>query len=90
MQGKKLVQTQNAMKTILKEMRPDDHLTIINFADEVVIWNEHGDILPATAKNVARYVTVSDARFLVVQTCQNGKNIQNDRKLYQTAINYTK
>jgi hypothetical protein len=26
----------------------------------------------------------------VVQTCQNGKNIQNDRKLYQTAINYTK
>jgi hypothetical protein len=30
------------------------------------------------------------ARFFLVQTCQNDKNIPNDHKLYQTAINYTK
>jgi hypothetical protein len=30
------------------------------------------------------------ARFFMVQTYQNGKNIPNDHKLYQTAINYTK
>jgi hypothetical protein len=28
------------------------------------------------------------ARFLLVQTYQNGKNIPNDHKLYQTTINY--
>jgi hypothetical protein len=30
------------------------------------------------------------ARFLLVQTYQNGKNIPKDPKLYQTTINYTK
>jgi hypothetical protein len=30
------------------------------------------------------------ARFFLVQTFQIGKNITNDHKLYQTAINYTK
>jgi hypothetical protein len=30
------------------------------------------------------------ARFFLVQTYQIGKNITNDHKLYQTAINYTK
>jgi hypothetical protein len=30
------------------------------------------------------------ARFFLVQTYQYGKNIPNDHKLYQTAINYTK
>jgi hypothetical protein len=29
------------------------------------------------------------ARFLSVQTYQNGKNIPNDHKLYQTSIKYT-
>jgi hypothetical protein len=29
------------------------------------------------------------ARFFLIQTYQNGKNIPNDHKLYQTAINYT-
>jgi hypothetical protein len=33
---------------------------------------------------------IRDARFLLVQTYQNGKNIPNYRKLYQTAINYAK
>jgi hypothetical protein len=30
------------------------------------------------------------ARFFMVQTYQNGKNIPNDHKLDHTAINYTK
>jgi TPR repeat protein len=30
------------------------------------------------------------ARFFLAQTYQNGKNIPNDCKLYQSAINYTK
>jgi hypothetical protein len=30
------------------------------------------------------------ARFVLVQTYQNGKNITHDHKLCQTAINYTK
>jgi hypothetical protein len=30
------------------------------------------------------------ARFFLEQTYQNVKNITNDHKLYQTAINYTK
>jgi hypothetical protein len=30
------------------------------------------------------------ARFFLVQTYQNGKNIPNDQKLYKKAVNYTK
>jgi hypothetical protein len=30
------------------------------------------------------------ARFFLVQIYQNGKNIPNDHKLYQKAVNYTK
>jgi hypothetical protein len=30
------------------------------------------------------------ARFFLVQKYQNGKNVPNDHKLYQTAVNYTK
>jgi hypothetical protein len=30
------------------------------------------------------------ARFFLVQICQNGKNVPNDHKLYQKAVNYTK
>jgi hypothetical protein len=30
------------------------------------------------------------ARFFLVQTYQNGKNIPNDYKLYQTALHYAK
>jgi TPR repeat protein len=36
------------------------------------------------------YIGFRAARFFLVQTYQNGKNIPNDHKLYQTAINYTK
>jgi hypothetical protein len=71
MQGKKLLQTQNAMKTILKEMRPDDHLTIISFADNVTVWQKSGDvtdwqnsgdaILSATSANVAAAVDYVDS-----------------------------
>ena len=42
MQGKKLLQTQNAMKTILNEMRPEDHLTLITFSDDVITWSLNG------------------------------------------------
>jgi hypothetical protein len=34
--------------------------------------------------------TTMVARFFLVQTYQNKKNIPNDHKLYQTAINHTK
>jgi hypothetical protein len=30
------------------------------------------------------------ARFFLLRTCQNGKNVPNDHTLYQTAIKYTK
>jgi hypothetical protein len=35
-------------------------------------------------------VKIRVARFFLVQIYQIGKNITNDHKLYQTAINYTK
>lgn len=52
MQGKKLVQTQTAMKTILSEMIDTDLLTIINFADNVHVWNEYGEVLKASPENI--------------------------------------
>ncbi len=71
MQGKQLLQTQNAMKTILKETRPKDHLTIISFADNVTVWQKSGDatdwqksgdaILSATSDNVASAVDYVDS-----------------------------
>jgi hypothetical protein len=40
-------------------------------------------------KIVALLFWIRVARFSLVQTYQNGKNIPNDHKLYQTAIHYS-
>ena len=55
MQGKKLLQTQNAMKTILNEMRPEDHLTLITFSDDVITWSLNGQ--ESTLRYLAPIVT---------------------------------
>jgi hypothetical protein len=44
----------------------------------------------AKLTSAAVWMMLRAARFFLVQTYQNGKNIKNDNKLYQTAINYTK
>jgi len=61
MQGKKLLQTQTAMKTILKEMRTDDYLTIISFADDIVVWDLTSTILRATPDNVEAAINYVDS-----------------------------
>jgi uncharacterized protein with von Willebrand factor type A (vWA) domain len=43
--GKKMKQTKSAMSTILAEMRPQDFITIMVFADETVTWSLNGDIV---------------------------------------------
>ena len=55
MQGKKLLQTQNAMETILNEMRPEDHLTLITFSDDVITWSLNGQ--ESTLRYLAPIVT---------------------------------
>ena len=53
MQGKKIKQTKDAMKTILEELRPGDFMTIINFADNVTTWDHNGNVVvPVTEENV--------------------------------------
>jgi hypothetical protein len=42
------------------------------------------------AAHIGRYNTIRVARFFFVRTYQNRKNMPNDQKLYQTAINYNK
>ncbi len=60
MQGKKLVQIQSAMATILREMRPNDFLTIINFSDDVQVWNDGGKILQASPENIDKAIGFVD------------------------------
>jgi hypothetical protein len=43
-----------------------------------------------TAADMNQLVRNRVARFFLVQTYQNGKNIPNDHKLYQMAIKYSK
>ena len=39
MMDKKLIQTKNAMKTILSELREGmDYMTIITFSDDITVW----------------------------------------------------
>lgn len=53
MLGKKIKQTKDAMKTILKELRVGDFITIINFADNVTTWDHDGNVVvPVTEENV--------------------------------------
>jgi hypothetical protein len=64
-------------------------LPIVDYAtcqDQLRIALQNDFILVTSLTNVPCRV----ARFLLVLTYQIGKNVTNDHKLYQTAINYTK
>ena len=57
MRGKKMLQTQSAMKTILSELREQDYMSIINFSDEMFVWeHENSRLIPASEENVERSI----------------------------------
>ena len=56
MEGKKMLQTQSAMKTILSELRDgSDYMTIVTFSDEAKTWVWDGNVVApvSTASKLA-------------------------------------
>ena len=56
MEGKKMLQTQSAMKTILSELRDgSDYMTIVSFSDEIRTWEWDGNVVApvSTASKLA-------------------------------------
>ncbi|EHA99722.1 Inter-alpha-trypsin inhibitor heavy chain H5 [Heterocephalus glaber] len=50
MVGTKLQQTRDALTTILHDLRPQDHFSIIGFSNRIKVWKDH--LVPVTPSNV--------------------------------------
>uniref|UniRef100_A0A672GE10 Inter-alpha-trypsin inhibitor heavy chain 5 n=1 Tax=Salarias fasciatus TaxID=181472 RepID=A0A672GE10_SALFA len=69
MTGTKIKQTQEALFTILRDLRYEDHFNFISFSNKIKVWKPDG-LVQATADNV------SDAkRFILRLTANGGTNI---------------
>ena len=56
MRHRKMHQTIAAMVTILGEMRPEDHLTIVSFATNVTVWDAGASVIvQATPGNIRSF-----------------------------------
>uniref|UniRef100_A0A8C0ISR9 Inter-alpha-trypsin inhibitor heavy chain 5 n=1 Tax=Chelonoidis abingdonii TaxID=106734 RepID=A0A8C0ISR9_CHEAB len=51
MVGAKLRQTKDALFTILKDLRPEDHFNIIGFSDRIKVWQQD-HMVPVTPNNI--------------------------------------
>uniref|UniRef100_A0A8C6X8A7 Inter-alpha-trypsin inhibitor heavy chain 5 n=1 Tax=Naja naja TaxID=35670 RepID=A0A8C6X8A7_NAJNA len=51
MVGTKMKQTQEALFTILHDLRPGDHFNIIGFSNEIKVWKEK-QLVPVTPENI--------------------------------------
>ncbi|KAM9172045.1 inter-alpha-trypsin inhibitor heavy chain H5 [Pangshura tecta] len=51
MVGTKLRQTKDALFTILKDLRPEDHFNIIGFSDRIKVWQQD-HMMPVTPTNI--------------------------------------
>ena len=66
MRHRKMHQTIAAMVTILGEMRPEDHLTIVSFATNVTVWDAGTSVIvQATPANI-RYVIIITIIIMVI------------------------
>uniref|UniRef100_A0A8C5G7G3 Inter-alpha-trypsin inhibitor heavy chain 5 n=1 Tax=Gouania willdenowi TaxID=441366 RepID=A0A8C5G7G3_GOUWI len=69
MVGTKMKQTQEALFTILKSLRPEDHFNFISFSNKIRVWQPNR-LVQATPGNV------SDAkRFILMLSTTGGTNI---------------
>ncbi|CAN9508438.1 unnamed protein product [Ophioblennius macclurei] len=69
MTGTKIKQTQEALFTILRDLRYEDHFNFISFSNKIKVWKPDG-LVQATPDNV------SDAkRFILRLTANGGTNI---------------
>ncbi|XP_058479582.1 inter-alpha-trypsin inhibitor heavy chain H5 isoform X1 [Solea solea] len=69
MLGKKIRQTKDALFTILKDLRPEDHFNFISFSSKVKVW-QPGRLVPVTP------LTVRDAKkFIFTLVPSGGTNI---------------
>ncbi|XP_010284264.1 PREDICTED: inter-alpha-trypsin inhibitor heavy chain H4 [Phaethon lepturus] len=68
MAGRKIEQTRDALLKILKDLRPEDHFSVITFNSKVVEWKS--SLLQATAENVA-----SAAGFVQTLSASGGTDI---------------
>ncbi|XP_003473567.3 inter-alpha-trypsin inhibitor heavy chain H5 [Cavia porcellus] len=50
MVGTKLQQTRDALTTILLDLRPQDHFSIIGFSNRIKVWKDH--LVPVTPNNI--------------------------------------
>lgn len=51
MEGKKMLQTQSAMKTILSELRDgSDYMTIVSFSDKIKTWEWDGNVVAPVSR----------------------------------------
>ena len=60
MNGKKLIQVKNAMKSILNQLRDIDFFSILHFSDVVTEWR-----LEATAATKGQKISIGNCDFLV-------------------------
>ena len=70
MQGKKMAQTKSAMNTILSELRKgEDSMSLINFSDEVRVWDVDGvvvDVTQSTVEKALEHVEALDPKGCVL------------------------
>ncbi|KAG7467684.1 hypothetical protein JOB18_033667 [Solea senegalensis] len=65
MLGKKIRQTKDALFTILKDLRPEDHFNFISFSSKVKVW-QPGRLVPVTP------LTVRDAKKFIFTLVPSG------------------
>lgn len=72
MNGLKIQQLKDAMKTILKDMKSGDQFNIVTFSTDVTEWKR--DFVPATTENIIDASVYSDK--IVADGCKS-KSIQD-------------
>lgn len=61
------VQTRDALTTILLDLRPQDHFSIIGFSNRIKVWKDH--LVPVTPNNII------DGKFYIhLMSPSGGKN----------------
>ncbi|XP_033888791.3 inter-alpha-trypsin inhibitor heavy chain H5-like [Acipenser ruthenus] len=69
MVGTKIRQTKEALFTILKDLRPEDHFNIVSFSNRIKVWQQ-GKLVPVTPDNIR------DAKkFIYLLSPSGGTNI---------------
>ncbi|KAM9311198.1 inter-alpha-trypsin inhibitor heavy chain H5 [Gastrophryne carolinensis] len=58
MAGTKMRQTQNALFTILRDLRPDDHFNIIGFSSKIKVWQQNGlvKVSPNNIRDAKKFI----------------------------------